>query len=83
MARGGATLGATLARVVPAGFVLGAAMEAFMVHVTVGSESFYQTALRLEAERRAAGAADVRAAEARIARATADAAARNPGAHAR
>jgi Uncharacterised protein family UPF0640 len=66
------TLGGTLARVVPLGLVVGAALELFMVKVTVGSESFYQTALRLEAERRAATAADINAAEARVAAAAAD-----------
>lgn len=64
-----ATLAATLARVIPAGFALGFAMEVFMVKVPVGSESFYDTALRLESTRRAAAAADIAAAEARVRRA--------------
>lgn len=71
MSGGAPTLRGTLLRVVPLGFAIGAALEAFMVKVTVGSESFYETALRLEAERRAERAADVAAAEARVAAAAA------------
>lgn len=62
-----------LLRVVPIGFALGAAMEYFMVKVTVGSESFYETALRLEAERRAAKDGEIEAAKERIRKAKANA----------
>jgi Uncharacterised protein family UPF0640 len=47
------TLSNVLVRVVPAGFILGACMELFMIKVRIGKESFYETALRLEAQRRA------------------------------
>eukprot|EP00042_Codosiga_hollandica_P028403 m.149318 g.149318 ORF g.149318 m.149318 type:complete len:74 (+) comp52759_c0_seq9:1599-1820(+) len=40
-------------RLVPACFVLGAAIEFFMLRVRIGSETFYDTAIRKEAERRA------------------------------
>jgi hypothetical protein len=50
----GITLTKVLVRVIPVGFVVGACMEFFMIKVTIGNESFYETALRLEAQRRAA-----------------------------
>jgi hypothetical protein len=43
-----------LLRVIPAGFIVGACLEVFMIKVTIGKESFYETAVRLEAQRRAA-----------------------------
>jgi hypothetical protein len=50
-----------LLRVVPGGFMLGAAIETFMVKVRIGQESFYETAKRLEVERRTAAADELRA----------------------
>lgn len=46
------SLRGTLIRVVPVAFVLGAAMELFMIYVRVGDETFYETAKRLEVRRR-------------------------------
>lgn len=46
------SLRGTLIRVVPAAFVLGAAMELFMIYVRIGDETFYETAKRLEVQRR-------------------------------
>eukprot|EP00051_Salpingoeca_urceolata_P007002 m.92763 g.92763 ORF g.92763 m.92763 type:complete len:75 (+) comp15074_c0_seq2:273-497(+) len=40
------------ARVVPVSFALGAFMEWFMLNVQIGHETFYDTAVRLEAKRR-------------------------------
>lgn len=45
-------LGKTLIKVVPLAFVLGGAIEVFMTYVRVGNETFYETAKRLEANRR-------------------------------
>lgn len=41
----------TLIRVVPMAFALGAVMELFMIYGKIGSETFYETAKRLENER--------------------------------
>jgi len=41
-----------LVRVIPAAFMVGVAMELFMIFVPVGSETFYDTAKRLENTRR-------------------------------
>lgn len=60
------TLVKVLTRVVPVGFMLGAAIEVFMINVRIGDVSFYDTALRLEAERRAARAEELEAARARL-----------------
>jgi Uncharacterised protein family UPF0640 len=57
------SLRGVLLRVIPCGFLLGAAMELFMIKVTIGHESFYETAKRLEVERRAVAAEELRAAE--------------------
>eukprot|EP00047_Mylnosiga_fluctuans_P005774 m.242628 g.242628 ORF g.242628 m.242628 type:complete len:60 (-) comp14074_c0_seq1:232-411(-) len=46
------------ARIVPLAFVGGALIELFMIKVQVGTETFYDTALRLEAERAAKRKAD-------------------------
>jgi hypothetical protein len=40
-------------RTLPVFFVAGAAIEWFMIHVQVGKETFYDTLVRKEAERRA------------------------------
>eukprot|EP00048_Salpingoeca_helianthica_P016529 m.232823 g.232823 ORF g.232823 m.232823 type:complete len:79 (-) comp18867_c0_seq1:353-589(-) len=40
-----------LARLVGVSFVLGAAIEFFMINVRIGSETFYDTAIRLKAQR--------------------------------
>ena len=42
----------TLKKVVPMAFALGAVMELFMIYGKVGKETFYETACRLEIERR-------------------------------
>lgn len=56
-------------------------MEYFMVTVRVGTETFYETAIRLEAERRAEREAEVEAAELRVLRdATGEKSADFPGA---
>ncbi|KAK4525925.1 hypothetical protein GAYE_SCF18G3834 [Galdieria yellowstonensis] len=39
-------------RVVPLGFLGGCCIELFMLHVRIGSETFYDTAKRKEIERR-------------------------------
>jgi len=41
-----------LARVVPICFVVGAGVELFMINVKIGDTSFYNTAIKKEAERR-------------------------------
>lgn len=45
-------LSKTLLKVIPISFAAGAAMELFMIYGRVGSETFYDTAKRLESERR-------------------------------
>lgn len=47
-----APLGSLLMKVVPIAFVIGGAMELFMTYVRIGSETFYDTAKRLEMGRR-------------------------------
>lgn len=47
-----APLGKTLVKIVPLAFILGGAIEVFMTYVRVGNETFYDTAKRLEANRR-------------------------------
>lgn len=47
-----APLQKTLIRIVPLAFVVGASMELFMAYVPVGNETFYDTAKRLEAQRK-------------------------------
>lgn len=39
-------------RIAGSGFLLGAAIEYFMIRVQIGSETFYDTVTRLEAQRR-------------------------------
>lgn len=39
-------------RMVSVSFVIGAGVELFMIYGRIGNETFYQTATRLEAERR-------------------------------
>eukprot|EP00050_Salpingoeca_kvevrii_P012740 m.24556 g.24556 ORF g.24556 m.24556 type:complete len:69 (+) comp4287_c0_seq1:2038-2244(+) len=51
-----------LVRAVPTAFVIGAAIEAFMIRVRVGEETFYDTAIRLEAQRRREAEAEAAAA---------------------
>jgi hypothetical protein len=41
-----------LARVIPTCFVVGAGVELFMINVDINGTSFYDTAIRKEAERR-------------------------------
>lgn len=48
------SLSKSLFRIVPLSFCVGAGIELFMTYVRVGSETFYETAKRLEAERREA-----------------------------
>lgn len=55
-----------LIRTVPIGFVAGALMELFMVKVQIGDASFYETAVRLEAERRATREEELDAARSRL-----------------
>lgn len=45
-------LSKTLLKVIPISFAAGAAMELFMIYARIGSETFYDTAKRLEQERR-------------------------------
>eukprot|EP00039_Didymoeca_costata_P024298 m.9947 g.9947 ORF g.9947 m.9947 type:complete len:55 (+) comp4170_c0_seq1:80-244(+) len=42
----------SLARALPLSFVIGAGIEFFMLRMQVGSETFYDTVIRLESERR-------------------------------
>lgn len=42
----------TLFKVVPIAFLIGGGMELFMTYVKIGNETFYDTAKRLEAQRR-------------------------------
>lgn len=41
-----------LMRIVPLAFIAGAGIELFMTYVRVGNETFYDTAKRLESQRR-------------------------------
>lgn len=41
-----------LMRIVPLAFLAGAGVELFMIYVRVGNETFYDTAKRLESQRR-------------------------------
>lgn len=52
MASSWKSVGQILVKVVPVAFVIGGALELFMIKVQVGSESFYDTAKRLESTRR-------------------------------
>ena len=41
-----------LSRVVPICFIVGAGVELFMINIKIGDTSFYNTAIKKEAERR-------------------------------